>query len=300
MDTLSESNLKWFKMKKPRISIIGLGQVGNALLKALKKNGYEVISVFNRSEIADSQIEQYPDTDFFTGLPSQNTLIGEIIIVAVSDDAIYKVSNDLAGRFKSLKGKFVAHCSGTHSSEALEVIQSIGAKTASFHPMKAITKSTDSFEGTWFDIEGDDHFLKMLEKIAIDLNAKTFRVEPKAKPYLHASAVVASNYLVVLAGLISQISEQGNVDKQTLLKALTPLMENTLQNINELGVVNALTGPIARGDINTIQKHLESLKNVPEVCSLYKTLGIEAVKIAEQKNGASQALVEIKKLFRED
>lgn len=284
-------------MKKPRITIIGLGSVGTAFLNVFSDTAFQVISVYNRSEIDPNLIKRFPNTIFTRGLPKESGELGKVIFLTVSDDAIESVSKTLAESFPDLDKKIIAHCSGTYSSGVLSDLEKNGASIASFHPMKAITPTTDSFENIWFDLEGEEPAMLELEKIAGDLKANSFRVEPKAKPLLHASAVVASNYLVVLAELVSQISSLGNVPEETALNAITPLMENTLQNIKELGVTEALTGPIARGDLKTVKQHIESLKNNPELLSLYKTLGIEAIKIAVRKNGDSDSLEEIRKLL---
>ena len=284
-------------MDKARISIIGLGRVGRALLNVFVKKGYKVVSVYNRSEIDPDFVKKNPDTIFTKGIPKDTEELGDFIFLTVSDDAIESLANTLAESLDDLKGKSVIHCSGTYSSEILSSLSRIGATIASFHPMKAITPTTNSFEGVWFDMEGDEEVTVELDRIASELSANTFLVEPKAKPLLHASAVVASNYLVVLAELVSKISSLGDVPGETALKAITPLMENTLQNVKELGVTEALTGPIARGDLKTVKQHIESLKDAPELLSLYKTLGIEAVKIAIRKSGDSESLDEIRKLL---
>jgi predicted short-subunit dehydrogenase-like oxidoreductase (DUF2520 family) len=284
-------------MEKPRVSIIGLGQVGMALLNAFSKCSVEVVSAFNRSEIDPSVKEKFPNSFFGKGFPGQKDPIGDLIIVAVSDDAITEVAEKLSDLLTFDEHKNVIHCSGTHSSEILKPLKEKGGKTASFHPIKAITRNTVSFEDIWFDMEGDEELLKTLEQLAEKLGASSFRVEPEAKPFLHASAVVASNYLVVLADLVSKISALGNIPEHTAIKALAPLMKNTLSNITELGVADALTGPIARGDVQTIEKHLQSLDSDPKLQALYKTLGREAVQIAERKKGASLSLSTIKELL---
>ncbi|MAL16491.1 MAG: hypothetical protein CL670_10055 [Balneola sp.] len=283
-------------MSKPRISIIGLGRVGTALLHVFNEKGYPVISVYNHSEIEEGFKKQYPNTLFSVGQPKDLDNLGDLIFISVSDDAISSIAEELADQFPKLRRK-VVHLSGTHSSQILNPIKKNGANVASFHPMQAITPKTKSFEGTWFDMEGDKVLLEELENISHDLKAKTFRVDADAKPLLHASAVVASNYLVVLSDMVAKISAEANIPEATALNALKPLMENTIENINTLGVTDALTGPIARGDLETVKQHLKSLDSAPEVLSLYKTLGIEAVKIAERKSGSSQSLQEIKKLL---
>lgn len=284
-------------MKQPRITIIGLGSVGSALLNVLTVSGYEVISVFNRSEIDPELIRNFPDTYFSKGLSFIENKLGELVFLTVSDDAIGSVAAQLSEKIADWNNRSVVHCSGVHTSEVLSALSKIGASVASFHPMKAITPKTTSFKSTWFDVEGDEAAIRILEKLSDNINAHVFRVEPNAKPLLHASAVAASNYLVVLAELVSKISALADVPEETALKAITPLMDNTLQNVKELGVTEALTGPIARGDFKTVKQHVESLKNAPELLSLYKTLGIEAVKIAVRKNGETNSLEEIRKLL---
>lgn len=284
-------------MSKPDITIIGLGQVGTALLRALNKKGYSIKSVYNRTEAPSSLQKEMQEVEFYTGLPFGDTTVGDIIFLTIADDAIKVVSSDLKTNFTSLDEKTVVHCSGAYSSQVLSGLKERGARVASFHPMQAITKSTQTFVGTWFDMDGDEEALVQLEAIALQLGGKTFRVEPGAKPLLHASAVVASNYLVVLADMVSKMAKQAGIDEDTALKAITPLMDNTLENIRELGVTDALTGPIARGDVNTVAEHLKTLNTIPEVLSLYKILGKEAVHIAEQKTGKTESLAAIKELL---
>lgn len=292
----SEPNHNLPEMDKSRISIIGLGSVGTALLRVLSEKGYSVISVYNRSEMDPELIKRYQETTFQRGLPRDSEELGDLIFISVSDDAVSKIVQELSNRFTGIQ-KDVVHLSGTHSSQILSPLKKSGSNVASFHPMQAITKETKSFSGTWFDMEGDEALLGKLEILAKELEANTFRVEPEAKPLLHASAVVASNYLVVLGEIVSKISINANIPESTALKALKPLMENTLDNISELGVTEALTGPIARGDVQTVKQHLNSLNTIPEIRSLYKRLGLEAVKIAERKSGESQSLEEIKVLL---
>lgn len=284
-------------MNDTRVSIIGLGQVGTALLNAFSGCRVGVVSVFNRSEVDSSLKAKFTKTFFGKGFPGPEDPLGDLIILAVSDDAITEVSEKLSDLLTPNGSMNVIHCSGTHSSEILGPLKEKGANTASFHPIKAITSNTVSFENIWFDIEGDEELLKILEQLAEMLGASSFRVEPEAKPFLHASAVVASNYLVVLADLVSRISSQGNIPEYTAIKALAPLMENTLSNITELGITDSLTGPIARGDVRTVEKHLQSLGSAPKLQELYKVLGLEAVQIAERKSGATPSLSKIKELL---
>lgn len=284
-------------MKNARITIIGLGRVGQALLKILSEHGFEIISAYNRSNVSNQLKKSFSGTHFFTGTDFSELEFGDWIFITVSDDAIPKMVQELTQLQDAFDGKTVVHCSGTLTSQVLEPLRQKGAETASFHPLQSITPTTTNFTDTWFDIEGHQRALNILDELANTLGAKTLRVKPEAKPFLHAAAVAASNYVVVLADLVTKIAAQGEISEQTALQALTPLMENTIQNIKELGVADALTGPVARGDIKTIQTHLITLKDNPEALSIYKILGREAVKISEAKHGASQSLTTINTLL---
>ncbi|MEX0610158.1 MAG: Rossmann-like and DUF2520 domain-containing protein [Balneolaceae bacterium] len=284
-------------MAKPTVTIIGLGNVGSAWLNVLPKVGYKVISAYSRKKADSSLVKNQPEIKFSKGLPAKKEELGLLVILAVSDDAIKAVSEGLADNFSGLEDKYFVHCSGVLTSEALSALKRKGAKTASFHPIKAITKANSTFKDTWFDMEGNEELLAELEELCVHLEAHAFPVKPEAKAYLHASAVVASNYLVVLADMLSKISAKGGVSEESAIKAFAPLMRNTLSNIEEFGVSEALTGPIARGDVETVRSHLKGLENENEILSLYKEMGRAAVEIAGRKSGNYEALAEIKKLL---
>lgn len=284
-------------MKSPRITIIGFGNVGKALFHQFIEQGLELISVFNRSEIASEFLQNYKEISFHQGMPESDSNIGDQIFITVSDDALASVIEKLADTSIDFINKCVCHCSGTHSSTALHPVKEKGAKIASFHPIKAVTSNTKSFKNTWFDVEGDEDAIQNLKEIADRLQAQIVKINPESKPYLHAAAVVASNYLVVLSDIVSRISEAGNIPRSEALQSMIPLMMNTLENIQEMGTSNALTGPIKRGDVNTVKEHLNILEKNPDLISLYKTLGLETVQLAEQKHGKTSALKEIKKLL---
>lgn len=284
-------------MKSSRITIIGFGNVGKALFYQLSEHGFNITSVFNRSEISYDFRIKFSGVNFQKEIPHSSDKIGTHIFITVSDDVLEIVSKELAARISDFSGKYVFHCSGNHTSSILQPLKEKGAKIASFHPIKAVTPKTSSFKNTWFDMEGDEEALKFLSKLANAMGAKSFPINPESKPFLHVAAVVASNYLVVLAEAVSKISKAGGIPEEEALKSIIPLMENTLQNIEELGPMNALTGPVSRGDINTVKQHLQILQNRPDLISLYKVLGLEAVRLSEEKQGETSALKEIKNLL---
>lgn len=272
-----------------------MGNVGMALYNTiLDLDGYTIDKIYYHRKEPDLNNK----VSCIKGVPDGEPLEGQLIFLTVPDDAISFVSEQLSQHYEHLEGYYFVHCSGTHSSDSLKALKEKGAQVASFHPMKAITPDSKTFEGSWFDIEGDEDLLKVLESLTESLQAHSFRVTAEAKPFLHASAVVASNYLVVLADLLTKIAAKGKIPEEVALKALGPLMESTLANIKHHGVTESLTGPIARGDVQTVKKHVQSLADDQDLLHMYKMLGLEAVKIAIRKNGDSKALQNISELLQ--
>ena len=284
-------------MNRPTISIIGLGKVGTALLKVLSSQGYQIISAVYKGTVSETLRTAHPKTKFSEAIPDALDDLGDLILITVPDDAITEVVNELDQTFHSLKFKAVAHCSGTHSSAILKPLSDKGAKIASFHPNQSITASAATFKGTWFDAEGDEELIARFKTIADDLEAELIEIKAEQKPYLHASAVIASNYLVVLANLMTRVSDLGGLNEDLTLKALIPLMRNTLVNIEQNGVADALTGPIARGDVNTVKGHIELLSSDPDLTELYKKLGREALNLSGVETTDPDAFVKLQSLL---
>ena len=266
-------------MKKPTITIFGIGKVGGALQKSLSKTGYTIQSTFKRGVFPKSVDE-----------------LGDLIFLTVHDSEISELAIKIAASFSSFDNKHVIHCSGTLDSSVLQSLKQKGANIASFHPLKAVTLDDDSFTDVWFDMDGDTSTLKLLKVITENLEAHCFEIAPSAKPLLHAAAVVSANYLVTLMKLATDIADAGDIDREIALKALLPLTQSSVNNIKEKGFQGSLTGPIARGDIDTIQRHLEVLSAYPELLDMYKVLGYKTTKIVEDLD--KEKLKKLSNLFK--
>ncbi len=235
------------------ISIIGLGKLGKALSKAFEKVGYSTTEL-KKGDSYDR--------------------LGDIIFITTPDSEIRKVAGKIASDLENLEGKVFVHCSGAVSSNILIELKEKGASIGCFHPLQAVSQETDTFEDIYFDLEGDDDAIKELQKLVLDIDAKSFIVTPKEKELLHVSAVIASNYMVTLADLALRVSESTELSQRELMDAFLPLMGSVLQNLEKLSPSKALTGPISRGDIQTVQKHIKLLEGKPELLEIYKKLGL--------------------------
>jgi len=170
------------------------------------------------------------------------------------------------------------------------------------HPLQSFASteySHNPFSGIVTSVEGDKKATDAASPVAAALGSGCVTIKTEAKILYHASAVVASNYLVTLLDLSLNLIRQAGVPADEAFRSLKPLIDGTLSNIEKLGVHDALTGPIARGDIQTIENHiLEIGSETPHLLPLYKILGLYTVEIAKGKGTLSDTVCgNLKKLF---
>lgn len=287
---------------KPEISIIGTGALGSALARELSKKGFQLKSLFNRTVSEAEALGRQLKVELAGSFPSSENDIGRLLFLTVPDDTIRDVVDQLANRIEDFTGLTVAHCSGNHTSNILEPLKKRGASTAAFHPIQTFTEGSKPgiFKDIYISLEGDDPAVGLLQEIAVALNSNPVPLSREAKPYLHAGAVMASNYLIALLEAAGKISEMGGVEPMVARKALMPLVKTALENASDSDLPDALSGPIARGDVDTVRKHLELLEPNPGLLSLYKQLGLRTLELARQKRDTNNAdeLKTLEEMFR--
>ena len=279
-------------MKNPAITIIGTGALGSVLAEAFDTEGFPIKSLYNRSQQRLDELQSTIHASHSGTFPSDKSVLGKVIFLTVPDKNIRDMANKLAGLADDFSGSIVIHCSGTKSSRELKALQDKGAAVASFHPLQTFSASSGpaDLKNIYFDTEGDAEALQFLNGLAGWWKSEVLEITPEAKPFLHASAVVASNYLVALLGLASDIAAMGNLEKSTARKAIIPLVQQTLTNCSGSDPLpRVLSGPIARGDISTVEEHLELLKQDQHISHLYKMLGQETIKLAEAGSKVNRA-----------
>jgi len=164
---------------------------------------------------------------------------------------------------------------------------------------KEINDIEDIPEGITISIEGDEPAVDAACMMTDSLGAKKLLINTEAKTLYHASAVVACNYLVTLQGLALEMMDKAGVSGKDAIDVLYPLIKGTLSNIENIGIEKALTGPVARGDAETVQRHISEIKEkMPEFIKLYKTLGLYTVDIALTGGSISEnTATELKKIL---
>lgn len=279
------------RVKKPGIVIVGAGKVGSALAVLLNKKGYPVAGIASRSISSARKLAGEfgcPATD----RPEEVTGLGELVFITTPDREIARVAEAVAMRQGFHAGQIVAHTSGAHSASELHGVREKGAKIVSIHPLQSfadVQGAMKNLPGSFFALEGDEAAMTAAREIVADLGGKAFTIQAKDKPLYHAAACIASNYLVSLMYFATSLCNYFGLSHEEAFQALFPLVQGTIYNIKRTGPVQALTGPISRGDATTIQDHLPVLEQVgKEELNLYRTLGLYTVLVALEKGSINQ------------
>lgn len=283
------------KSSKPTITIIGTGALGSTLQPFFDENGYQTRSTWNSKGglIFDENSEQSIDRT----LPENDDEIGDLIFITTPDDLIGKTAESLSNKSISWDDKTVVHCSGNLTSDELKALKKSGAKTVSMHPIQSFKRGdgNDRFKNITISLQGDEEAKEQLKPIIQKMGAKSLNLTKKQKRYLHIAAVMASNYLVALMFSVENLLK--DVELEEGFEALETLVHQTVTNIFEKGPADALTGPIARGDSESVETHLKELKGRKQE-GVYKILGFEAVKVAaESRNLSKKQINELRKLL---
>jgi len=287
-----------------KIGIIGTGVVGTAVGVVLNQKGYEITGAYDiKSESTNQLVERIGCTPHTS--PQEVSRSADILFITTNDAAIGKVVDTLADRRAFYGDQVVVHMSGAQSSEVLDTAKAFGARVLSVHPLQSFANvdgAIKNLPGSVFSIEGDKDAYDVGVGIVEALEGEYFFIDRKAKPLYHAGACVVSNYLVTLIDFGLKLLESTGIPRSAGIKALLPLIQGTVNNIENVGIPRALTGPIARGDLTTIIKHLDCLEQMaPELMKLYSWLGFYTAQIAVEKGTIDDsAMEEFQRVFRRE
>ncbi len=284
-----------------KLGFIGAGTVGTALAVRLSAQGYPVVAVFSRSQSSAERLAQLiPNCKVMT--QSQDVADGaQLVFITTPDDVITQVASSL----KWHTGQGVVHCSGALPKDILASAQECGANIGSLHPLQtfaSIKQAIENLPGSTFALEAEEPLLGILKEIAKALQGHFIELKASDKVAYHAAAVFTSNYLVTLVKLATDLWQTFGVPKDEAIRALIPLLKGTLHNIESVGIPNCLTGPIARGDVGTIKKHLLTLAKVaPKMLATYRELGVKTIPVSLAKGRINKEQAKaLEKILREE
>jgi len=271
-----------------KIGFIGAGKVGTALAVQLSAKGYPIVAVASRTMQSAQKLADIVATCRAYANVQQIADNADLIFITTPDDVIELV----AAKIKWHKGNLVVHCSGAGSLDIIDAALKTGAQVGAIHPLQSfanVEQAIKNIPGSTFAIEGDGPIVDLLKEIATTLDGKAIELGAGNKVLYHAAAVMACNYFVTLMKLSTDIWQGFGVDSNDAIQALAPLVQGTVNNIINVGLPNCLTGPIARGDVGTIQKHIDAFKEkMPELLIMYRELGLNTIPIGLAKGTLSK------------
>lgn len=279
------------------IGVIGLGRLGSALAGALAAFGYHNVTVTGRDA---THVERTAPTLGVTALPIDALVErSTLVFLTVPDPAIAGLVDTVHWH----AGQGVVHCSGAFGLDVLRGVEVGGAHAGCLHPLQTFPAATpgtaltmracaDLFEGVVCGVEGATPIGDLLVAVADDLGARIVRLEGVDRALYHAAAVLVSNDVIALMAAASRAWERAGLDVAAAQTALAPLLLAAASNAAHLPLAGALTGPIARGDASTVERHLRGLDDDPGLSALYRALGRELLRLDLGLSPESRAALE--------
>ncbi len=249
-----------------RFAMVGSGALGSRLAAALEARG----------------LEQMPD-------PAD----ADVLFLCVPDDAIQEVAEHLAAPEVDWTGRTVLHTSGAHDAGLLSSLAARGAETGSFHPVQTFPAGSVHregeedvlalFKGIAVGIEGSPRAVEMGVHLAGTLLSEPVLLTPEQKILYHTASVMAGNFAIALLAAAGDVWESGTAGQADFARALGPLVQKSVSNTLAMGPEAALSGPVSRGDMKTVERQLRALSDAsPHLLPLYGVLAVETVHLAQR------------------
>lgn len=278
------------------VAIVGAGKVGAVLGRILAENGVHISCVVSRSSGSARAAGKFlgcrnVSTDVHA-IPAQT----DFVYITAPHSAIPEVALQLASHGTlNFKKVSVCHASGMLSAGALRPLQRKGATVFSFHPLQTFPRSfspadiVPTARGIYFGVDGTPSAVRKARQFAKMLGGKVVMIPPAKRALYHAACVVASNHLTTMLAVVAEIFSTLEIRKVPFFSAFKPILLATLGNIEQTSPSQALSGPVARGGVETVREHLHAVARfTPEISSYYAAVTRETVRLALDKGSITR------------
>lgn len=265
-----------------KIGFFGAGKVAVSLGKYFKINGLNIAGFYSKTFASTEFARDFTKTKGYNDLKSF-VLDCDIIFITTNDDELVNGFNEISSF--DLKNKIIVNTSGSYSSSIFSNARELGAFPYSLHPIYPFSDKETSYknlENAIFTLEGAKEHITIIKDIVEKCGNKVIVLEGDKATY-HLACVIASNLVLSLLSISSKYLQRVGFSERDSIEALYPLIESNISNIKDKGFLESLTGPIVRGDIDTIEKHLNKLDSEDE--EIYKKLSLELLKLSTKRNG---------------
>ena len=264
------------EVSKPSIAIVGPGALGSSLALALHQQGFRVVELIARDASNTAARKLARKINAKLSPIEKAELKADIVWICVPDDAIAPLASSL--RTGKWKGKTVLHASGALTADALHPLKSRGAAIASAHPMMSFVRTAQTgFKDVWFALEGDRRAVTAARNLISALGAKSFTISADLKPLYHLFGGFLSPFLLTVLTAAEHLGREAGLPSRQLPQIMRPIVMRTLENYFAKGAAASFSGPLLRGDVETIRKHVRAVRKLPE-SELYRALVREATR----------------------
>jgi predicted short-subunit dehydrogenase-like oxidoreductase (DUF2520 family) len=279
-------------LSKPRITIVGAGNLACALAVALHGAGYGIDQIVWHGSAASLSLSLQRARRLAREVGASDVsavraqIRAEIVWFCVPDAAIAGAAASLA-RAADWSGKVALHSSGALTSDELVVLEKLGAAVASVHPLMTFVRGSRApLAGVPCAVEGNQKAVRAARAIVRDLRGRAFSIRKGQKQLYHAWGMFASPLLTALLAAGERVALAAGISRKHARERMLPILGQTLDNYARLGAPGSFSGPIARGDVATVGKHLKVLRKVSGAREVYVALARAALHDLPAKNRA--------------
>ena len=271
---------------KPQVAIVGAGNLGSALARALHAAGYRITEIIRRQWSSQQRARRLAaQVRSRAVVVPQANFAAEVVWICVPDSNLAACARELA-RLADWKGKIALHPSGALASNELQALRRRGAAVAAAHPMMTfVRRSSPSFAGTPFAVEGDPAAVRAARRMVRDLGGVVFGIRRRDKVLYHVWGTFASPLLIALLASAEQVAMAAGVSSRAAArKRMLPILRQTLRNYGAFGPADAFSGPLVRGDLATVRRHVQALSKLPDAKRAYVALALASLETLPVRN----------------
>jgi predicted short-subunit dehydrogenase-like oxidoreductase (DUF2520 family) len=277
---------------KPRVAIVGAGNFGSALAVALRQGGYAIEAVIARTRGESAQGESLMRARKLAAQVGARAALdlsearAELMWFCVPDAEIARAAKSLAKKIE-WKGRVALHSSGALTSDELAILRRKGAAVGSVHPLMTFVRAArPSLAGVSFAVEGDPAAVRVARRVIRDVGGSAYSIRKKDKAAYHAWGTFASPLFTALLATTEQVAGLAGVNRKAAKQRMIPILLQTLANYAAFGAAGGFSGPIVRGDVETVKRHLRVLRGTP-AAEVYAALARSALQYLPVKNKKS-------------
>lgn len=277
--------------RRPSLALVGAGRVGTTLASLLGAAGWPPAAVVDRSLHAARRATSRAGKGLATTSLRRGTREAEILLLAVPDRALPALASALAP-LGPWAGRVVLHTCGAEGPAVLAALAEVGAETGSLHPLQTFPSAVhplESLRGVRAAVSGSPVASRAARGLCRALGLSPLDLPEEGRALYHLAAVLASNHVVSLLDAAVEALEAAGLPRDEALPALLPLLAGSHAALGERGLPGALTGPVARGDVGTVEKHLAALEGRdPSLGRLYRDLSLRTLRLARSAGAVEE------------